>query len=620
MREDAQLLHAFVTTRSEDAFKELVLAHIDPVYSVAVRVLNGDSALAQDVTQTVFADLSSKAGSIRNGSALGAWLCRRAFFVASSKVREERRRRQRERDSVCMNEPTGANESGWEEIKGVVDEFVQALPVGDREAVTLRFLHGWDLKRVGGALGISDDAAQKRVGRALEKLRRGLAQRGFTISATGLLTALSSQGVSAAPFGLAAQTSAAVLSGTCAGSGLAVQWLAFTAHLQSRLVVAGLAGLMIGVALLSITYSGGLKPNHQAGAASVMAGPIRGAPPLAAFPDAVATPFHWRQVEAADFGQLAANLRAIGCPEQTVRDILIGRLDRAFVPRMQAIWNPGPVEHWKASAREGPSKEQIAELKKVGAEKWALLKAATGLRADSQEIVDLVHLQVNEIDSRLAFLPEERREPARRALLDSGVAESLANARRDSDGREHFAEEMKAVQGVLSVEELAEYRLRNSPRAQWLRSDIAYFPCTREEFTRVLDLIDQDLAGKPDHLALDRQATMALIKSVFGEARTREYERVSDHGYLNARRQAERAGVPADLADRAGQISAEARLAVERVAGDKSLSREQKLKRIEEIQLRAEQSLRAALGEHARPSILDIMNFTLGNTASVGLH
>jgi len=196
MRDDAQLLHAFVTTRSEDAFKELVLAHIDPVYSVAVRVLNGDSALAQDVTQTVFADFARKAASIRNGSAVGAWLCRRAFFVASSKVREERRRRQRERDSVCMNAPS-ANEAGWEEIKGVVDEFVQTLPAADREAVTLRFLHGWELKRVGSALGISDDAAQKRVGRALEKLRRGLAQRGFTISAAGLLTAISSQGLSA---------------------------------------------------------------------------------------------------------------------------------------------------------------------------------------------------------------------------------------------------------------------------------------------------------------------------------------------------------------------------------------------------------------------------------------
>ncbi len=179
---------------------------------------------------------------------------------------------------------------------------------------------------------------------------------------------------------------------------------------------------------------------------------------------------------------------------------------------------------------------------------------------------------------------------------------------------------MKVVEGVLSVEELAEYRLRNSPRAQWLRNDMAYFPCTREEFTRVLGLIDRGLADKPDHLAFDRQATIALIKSVFGEARAREYERVSDHGYLNARRQADRAAVPPDLADLAGQISAEARLAVERVAGDKSLIREQKLKQIEEIQLRAEQSMRAALGEHARPSILDIMNFTLGNTASVGLH
>ncbi len=190
MRDDAQLLHAFVTTRSEDAFKELVLAHIDPVYSVAVRVLNGDSALAQDVTQTVFADFARKAASIRNGSAVepgcvaahSSW--RRARCVRNGGVDRGR--------GIRVHERAKCQRSRWEEIKGVVDEFVQTLPAADREAVTLRFLHGWELKRVGSALGITMMRAKASGTRPGEAAARPGAARVHD-QRGGLLTAISSQ-------------------------------------------------------------------------------------------------------------------------------------------------------------------------------------------------------------------------------------------------------------------------------------------------------------------------------------------------------------------------------------------------------------------------------------------
>jgi hypothetical protein len=60
MMDDEQLLHAYARERSEAAFGELVARHIDFVYSAALRVVNGDSHLAQDVSQTVFSDLARK--------------------------------------------------------------------------------------------------------------------------------------------------------------------------------------------------------------------------------------------------------------------------------------------------------------------------------------------------------------------------------------------------------------------------------------------------------------------------------------------------------------------------------------------------------------------------------
>ena len=64
MANDEQLLHAYARERSESAFGELVARHIDFVFSAALRVLNGDTHLAQDVTQTAFIDLARKAGSL----------------------------------------------------------------------------------------------------------------------------------------------------------------------------------------------------------------------------------------------------------------------------------------------------------------------------------------------------------------------------------------------------------------------------------------------------------------------------------------------------------------------------------------------------------------------------
>jgi len=64
MTPDAELLAVFARTRSEDAFAELVRRHVNLVYSTALRRVNGDTHLAQDVSQAVFADLAQRASSL----------------------------------------------------------------------------------------------------------------------------------------------------------------------------------------------------------------------------------------------------------------------------------------------------------------------------------------------------------------------------------------------------------------------------------------------------------------------------------------------------------------------------------------------------------------------------
>jgi hypothetical protein len=132
----------------------------------------------------------------------------------------------------------------WELVAPYLDESLNQLNRADRDALVLRFLKQQDLRTVGAALGISDDAAQKRVDRALEKLHVLLKRRGVTMSAAALGTALATEAVTAAPSGLAATVTAAALSGTAITTTAIAATKAITmTALQKSLVAATFAVL-----------------------------------------------------------------------------------------------------------------------------------------------------------------------------------------------------------------------------------------------------------------------------------------------------------------------------------------------------------------------------------------
>src|SRR5215831_17969790 len=98
---DWELLQEYATTRSEEAFAELVRRHLAWVYSVALRKV-GQSQLAEEVSQSVFVLLARKAGSLRSETILGGWLFRTTCFVASRAVRAEQRQKHREQTAASM--------------------------------------------------------------------------------------------------------------------------------------------------------------------------------------------------------------------------------------------------------------------------------------------------------------------------------------------------------------------------------------------------------------------------------------------------------------------------------------------------------------------------------------
>ncbi len=246
---DRDLLREYVLNHSEKAFAELVGRHINLVYAAARRVV-GDAELAKDITQSTFIHLAERAASVRDGDALPGWLYRVACNLATSAVRSESRRREREQTAMKLAELDQPDASAWGAVAPMLEEAMQRLNAGEQDAVVLRFLEGKSLREVGLALNLSDDAAQKRVSRALDKMRIHFSRHGVTASAALLGTLLAANSVqAAAPPDLAASVAGGAFAGAKLAGGAGVAGAAmkhlFTKKVLAALVAAGMATVVI---------------------------------------------------------------------------------------------------------------------------------------------------------------------------------------------------------------------------------------------------------------------------------------------------------------------------------------------------------------------------------------
>src|SRR5437773_4401122 len=212
--DDSALLRQYLEDRTDAAFAALVARHINLVYSVALRHV-GDPHQAEEITQAVFILLARKAAQLRHDKAPSSWLFHATRLTATKFVRGETRRHRRELEAHMQAVLDGSGNDVWRQIAPLLDSAVGSLSEKDRQAIVLRFYEGRNLRDVGAALGASEDAAEKRVSRAVERLREFFAKRGVTVRASGLVVVISANAVQAAPVGLALSISAAAaLAGT----------------------------------------------------------------------------------------------------------------------------------------------------------------------------------------------------------------------------------------------------------------------------------------------------------------------------------------------------------------------------------------------------------------------
>lgn len=201
---DQVLLRAYARDRCEASFSELVHHHVDLVHSTALRILH-DPSLAEEVTQRVFLALAQHSAKLQQRASITGWLHETARNLAINTVRSEERRRQREQETAAMNQPdTNDAEDLWGQIAPQLDEALGQLNATERDVLLWRYFERRTAEQIGGRLGLSSEAAQKRVARALDRLRGILAERGLAVPTANLAALISTHAVQSAPAGLAA--------------------------------------------------------------------------------------------------------------------------------------------------------------------------------------------------------------------------------------------------------------------------------------------------------------------------------------------------------------------------------------------------------------------------------
>jgi RNA polymerase sigma factor (sigma-70 family) len=268
-QDDAALLAA-AARGSREALAQIARRYVPFVYNTAVRHVR-DAHLAEDVTQAVFVILSRKVRNLKRGTLLHAWLFTTTRYAARNALRMQTRRTHHE-TKAAATAPVSVEKTDQVPVSvdAELDDAIAALGEMDRSAVLLSYFGGKNWREVGEAIGSSEDAARKRVSRAVTQMRAFFVRRGLHVSTAAVAAGLASAARAAAPVGLIESVACFVSAPALAG--------------VSGTTVGGVISMMTWAKIkIAASFAGGLLLTiGLAGAMVMYRAPEKTAPPTTA--------------------------------------------------------------------------------------------------------------------------------------------------------------------------------------------------------------------------------------------------------------------------------------------------------------------------------------------------
>jgi hypothetical protein len=317
----------------------------------------------------------------------------------------------------------------------------------------------------------------------------------------------------------------------------------------------------------------------------------------------VAAPFNWQQVESADYRVYVRNLRAIGCPEATIRDIIVADVNELFAGRIKELVDGVTGRFWDFMLNhdelEKLVEEKLKELNALHDEREEMFASLFGEKDPGAKIREAEQEKEERARWRqtLDFLPgdklaqfleiKDRFSAARQGLKQPG--NTLTHDERERKSQELNLEEERQIHALFTPQELDEYKLRTSSVAGF-RLGLADFEATEEELRAIarakMNQKQAPVQGQAD----------AEIKELLGAERFAAYQRAADDAYRQTLRITDRFELTPETAVQVYQMQKEAEAQARKIRDDTNRPVEERQAILEIMQDETEKSISAVLG------------------------
>jgi hypothetical protein len=339
----------------------------------------------------------------------------------------------------------------------------------------------------------------------------------------------------------------------------------------------------------------------------------------------VARTFGWEAVESADYKQYIANLRSVGCPEETIRDIIVADVNKLYDAKKKATRGESkPFEYWKPGNPflANIDTTHMEAVNKLEKEKNDLLRAL-GIEPDVRSAA--MSTMMNPFERMMDFLPEAKKSKVMEMMMEfqTKMAKASDGGRTDPEEIGKVQKEMEAaIAKMLTPEENFDYQMRFSMTANMLRNQVAGFEPTQEEFVKVFNLRKEfddkysifsrgsETPEERKARETDEKALKDALKASLGEQRYADYEMAQDWKYQQAHQAAKRSDLDINVAKQAWQMREDAEAEARKLRQNRDLKIEDRQASLAAIRLEAEKSIKALYGDDGWN------NYRRGNGAS----
>jgi hypothetical protein len=335
----------------------------------------------------------------------------------------------------------------------------------------------------------------------------------------------------------------------------------------------------------------------------------------------------WRDLQAAELKDFVRKLRAVNCPEETIKDLVLAELNRSFAKQQRSLWSElQNQDYWKPyqrkvdPAEQKKNRDRSKQMQAMQKEKTALIVELFGVDVEKQRMREEGYDPDNmgwNPNGNLSFLPEAKREAVQKYLDDFQEKEQVFYASTmggwDAEARARQKalqeEKLAGLAQFLTPDELREYKLRNSQTAQQISSDLHGVDLTRGQYEALFDIREKygdsiynygdagNDADKIKQIEQNKKDMQADIAAALGADKSAELERAQDYQYQQLASLAKHSDLPPDTAPKIYDIKQAAEAAAADLRANNDLAPEQRQAELAQIRAVTEASVKAALGD-----------------------